>query len=92
MHSVVVLTAVYADSWSAKTIGREPESCLGRVFNSKLDRFATPHSTGMPCILTLILELKVRPRFSPVNMTDCGAFGVALSVVVLNFIYLNILT
>ncbi len=33
---------------SAITNGREPRSCLGRVFNSKLGCFATP---GCKCIV-----------------------------------------
>jgi hypothetical protein len=62
---------------SAKSNGREPKSCLARVFNFKLGRFVMsamaryrrthPH-----------LKLKTRPRFSPVSLS--------LSMVVINSI------
>ncbi len=34
---------------STNVNGREPESCLGQVFNSKANSFAKLHSTGMVC-------------------------------------------
>jgi hypothetical protein len=47
---------------SAKANGREPKSCLGRVFNFKLDSFAdTKDACGY-------LKLKTRPRFCPVSI------------------------
>ncbi len=45
---------------SAKANWREPKSCLGRVFNFKLDSFAS-YQHKRP-----LLELKTRPRCSEV--------------------------
>jgi hypothetical protein len=39
---------------SAISNGREPKSCLGRVFNSKLGRIATLMSKCMVCMQTLL--------------------------------------
>ncbi len=51
---------------SVKANGSEPKSCLGRVFNFKLDCFVMyaieRHIQAHPS-----LELKTRPRFCPVN-------------------------
>ncbi len=51
---------------SIKSNGREPKSCLGRVFNFKLGRFAMLavawRMQAHPC-----LELKTRPRFHPLS-------------------------
>ncbi len=47
---------------SALSNGREPRSCLGRVFNFKLDRFASLHNKCMAHIQPL-LKLKTWPRF-----------------------------
>ncbi len=52
---------------SAITNWREPRSCLGRVFNSKLGCFATP---GCKCIvwrMQPLLTLKTRPKARPVS-------------------------
>jgi hypothetical protein len=51
---------------SAISIGREPKSCLGRVFNSKLGRIAT---LGSKCMVSMqpLLKLKTRPRACPVS-------------------------
>jgi hypothetical protein len=46
--------------------GREPKSCLGQVFNSKLGRIATLPSKCMACMQPL-LELKPRARVCPVH-------------------------
>jgi len=56
------------DRGSAITNGREPRSCLGRVFNSKLGRIATLSSKCMVCIQPL-LKLKTRPRARPVSQS-----------------------
>ncbi len=52
---------------SAITNEREPRSCLGQVFNSKLGCFATP---GRKCIVWCmqpLLKLKTRPKARPVS-------------------------
>jgi hypothetical protein len=51
---------------SVITNGREPRSCLGRVFNSKLGRIATP---GSKCMVRMqpLLKLKTRPKARPVS-------------------------
>ncbi len=51
---------------STITNGREPRSCLGQVFNSKLDRIATLGSKCMVCIQPL-LKLKTLPKARPVS-------------------------
>jgi hypothetical protein len=51
---------------STVTNGREPRSCLGRVFNFKLGCIATPGSKCMVCIQPL-LKLKTRPKARPVS-------------------------
>jgi hypothetical protein len=57
---------VFAGSRSAKANGRDPISCLGRVFNFKLDCFVMcaieRHIQAHPS-----LELKTRARFHPVS-------------------------
>jgi hypothetical protein len=54
-------------SGSAITNGREPRSCLGRVFNSKLGCIAaTLGSKWMVCMQPL-LKLKTRPKARPVS-------------------------
>ncbi len=51
---------------SAKTNGREPRSCLGRVFNSKLGCIDT---LGSKCMVYMhpLLKLKTRPKARPVS-------------------------
>jgi hypothetical protein len=51
---------------SGKIYGREPKSCLGRVFNVKVGHFA---SKQHKCIAHMqpLLELKTWPRFCPIN-------------------------
>jgi hypothetical protein len=51
---------------SAITNGREPRSCLGRVFNSKLGCIATVGSNCMVCMQPL-LKLKTWPKACPVS-------------------------
>jgi hypothetical protein len=51
---------------SAISNGRDPKSCLGRVFNSKLGHIATLLSKCMASMQAL-LELKTRPRGCPVS-------------------------
>jgi hypothetical protein len=51
---------------SAITSGREPRSCLGRVFNLKLGCFVSEKCNCRACTRPL-LELKTRPRFHPVS-------------------------
>jgi hypothetical protein len=51
---------------SAITNRREPRSCLGRVFNSKLGHSAT---LGSKCMVGMqpLLKLKTRPKARPVS-------------------------
>jgi hypothetical protein len=56
-----------AGSGSAITNGREPRSCLGRVFNSKLGCIDTPGSKCMVCMQLPLLKLKTRPKARPVS-------------------------
>ncbi len=51
---------------SAISIGREPDSCLGRVFNFKLDSFAS-NQHKYTLFVQPFIELKNRPRVRPVN-------------------------
>jgi hypothetical protein len=51
---------------SAITNWREPRSCLGQLFNSKLGRTATLGSNCMGCMQPL-LKLKTQPRACPVS-------------------------
>ncbi len=51
-----------------KAIGREPKSCLGRVFNFKLVRFVM-FSIAWPLQARQSLELKTRPRFCPAGLS-----------------------
>ncbi len=53
---------------SAMTNGREPKSCLGQVFNSKLGHIATLGSKCMVCMQPL-LKLETRPRARPVSLS-----------------------
>ena len=53
-----------ANPGSAITNGREPRSCLGRVFNSKLGHSATLVNKCMVCMQPL-LKLKTRPKDRP---------------------------
>ncbi len=50
---------------SAITNGREPRSCLGRVFNSKLGCIATLGSKCMVCMQQPLLKLKTWPKARP---------------------------
>jgi hypothetical protein len=56
----------YVTPGRAITNGREPRSCLGRVFNSKLGCIATTGSKCMVCMQPL-LKLKVWPKAHPVS-------------------------
>jgi hypothetical protein len=51
---------------SAITNGREPRSCLGRVFNSKLGCIVT---LGSKCMVYMqpLRKLKTRPKAHPVS-------------------------
>ncbi len=53
---------------SAKANGREPKSCLGRVFNFKLGCFVMC-VIAWPTQAQLSLELKTWPRFRPVSLS-----------------------
>ncbi len=53
-------------SGSVITNGREPRSCLGRVFNSKLGPIAILGSKCMVCMQPL-LKLKTQPKARPVS-------------------------
>ncbi len=65
-HMQFYIVAYWGQRGNAKVNGREPWSCLGRVFNFKLGHFA---SKQHKCIAHMqqLLELKTRPRFFPVN-------------------------
>ncbi len=52
---------------SAITNGREPRSCLGRVFNSKLGRNATLGCKCMVFFMQPLLKLKTLPKARPVS-------------------------
>jgi len=67
---------------SAKANGREPTTCLGRVFNYKLGCFESVHA------FTYVdthphLELKTRPRFSPVSLCLSLLKDITLELLVL---------
>ena len=49
-----------------RSLWREPRSCLGRVFNSKLGHSAT---LGSKCMVGMqpLLKLKTRPKARPVS-------------------------
>jgi hypothetical protein len=53
-------------SGSTITNGREPRSCLGRVFNSKLGCIGT---LGSKCMVYMqpLLKLKTWPRARPIS-------------------------
>ncbi len=51
---------------SAITNGREPRSCLGRVFNCKLGSFTDDLKNVAACKWP-VLKLKIQPRFLPVS-------------------------
>ncbi len=51
---------------SAISNGREPRSCLGRVFSFKLDTFTSKHHKCAACKWAL-LKLKTLARFCPVG-------------------------
>ncbi len=53
-----------AQAGSAISNGREPRSCLGRVFNIKLGSFVSKQLNWVAHTQPL-LELKTRPRFRP---------------------------
>ncbi len=53
---------------SAKANGREPKSCLGRVFNFKFGCFVMC-TVACPIQARPSLELKTRPRFRPVSLS-----------------------
>jgi hypothetical protein len=54
--------------WSAISNGREPRSCLGRIFNFKLGCTALLHN--FMARIQPLLELKTRPRFCPVSLSS----------------------
>jgi len=56
-----------ASPGSAITNGREPRSCLDRVFNSKLGCIATLDSKCMVCMQQPLLKLKTWPKARPVS-------------------------
>ncbi len=60
---VINLVSPRGEAGSARTNGREPRSCLGRVFNSKLGHIAT---LGSKCMQPL-LKLKTQPMARPVR-------------------------
>jgi hypothetical protein len=58
----------YAQTGSAKAIGREPKSCLGQVFNFKLGCFVRC-TIAWPIQVRPSLQWKTRPRFRPVSLS-----------------------
>jgi hypothetical protein len=60
-------TAVEHSTGSAISNGREPRSCLGRVFNFKLGCFATLGSKCIVLRMQPLLKLKTRPKARPVS-------------------------
>ncbi len=56
----------YQKPGSVKANGREPTTCLGRVFNYKLGCFESVHAF-IYVDTHPRLELKTRPGFSPVS-------------------------
>ncbi len=64
---VCVFACVYVCPGSAITNGREPRSCLGRVFNSKLGCIAA--TLGSKCMVCMqpLLKLNTRPKARPVS-------------------------
>jgi hypothetical protein len=69
---------------SSKANGREPKTCLGRVFNNKLGCLDDVHVL-IYMDASSHQQLKTRPRFSPVSLSlsmDTGACNLyAFSVV-----------
>jgi len=57
----------YYVTGSAISNGREPRSCLGLVFNSKLGCFATLGSKYMMVCKQPLLKLKTQPKARPVS-------------------------
>ncbi len=55
-----------AQSGSTITNGREPRSCVGRVFNRKLGSF-TDNTKNVAACKRPFLKSKTRPRFCPVS-------------------------
>ncbi len=64
-HMVIVIVC----SGSARAYGNEPESCLGRVFNFKLDSYAVVKDVHCTHACTY-LNLKTWPRFRPVSLSS----------------------
>ncbi len=67
LSTVLVVYEHRPKTGSAITNGREPKSCLGRVFNSKLDCFATPYRKCIVWRMQPLLKLKTRPKARPVS-------------------------
>ncbi len=65
---IIKITNLRGGSGSVKAIGRDPKSCLGRVFNFKLGCFVTC-TIAWPIHARPSLELKTRPRFSLVILS-----------------------
>jgi len=64
-----MLSLIYKDkAGSTKANGREPKSCLYRVFNYKLGCFDKLHKKCIAWKCPL-LELKTRPKFSPDDLS-----------------------
>ncbi len=66
MTLLPILPTTRVESGSTKAIGKEPKSCLARVFNNKLDCFDDVHVL-IYADAHSHLKLKTRPRFSPVS-------------------------
>ncbi len=56
-----------------KANGREPKSCLGQAFNTKLGCFVM-NTTAQPIQARQSLELKTPPRCCPVRLS-CPCLG-----------------
>jgi hypothetical protein len=69
MHGEILTPSQIVHPGSAITNRREPRSCLGRVFNSKLGCIATLGSKCMAACIRMqpLLKLKTRPKARPVS-------------------------
>jgi hypothetical protein len=74
----------------AVTNGREPKSCLGRVFNSKIGHIAALLSNCLARMQQPLLELKTRPRVRPVSQSLSMVMLSIIALLMLSVIILSI--
>jgi hypothetical protein len=67
--SMSIIESLWVGAGSAVTCRREPKSCLGRVFNSKLGCITALLSKCSARMPQPLLELKTRPRARPVSLS-----------------------